>query len=160
MNMDWEWLSFNELGVDRLYEILAARNRVFVVEQKCFYQDADGLDVQAMHLLGRERGQTGGVIAYLRVLPPGLNTPGAPSIKYREHSMGRVLTLPEARGKGVGRQLMIQGLKRIQASYGDVAVRLSAQSYLEAFYKAFGFTRTTEPYLDAGIPHVGMLKRS
>jgi ElaA protein len=151
MTMDWEWLSFSELGVERLYDILSARQRVFVIEQKCLYLDTDGLDAPSMHLIGREKGQPG-IKAYLRVVPPGL--------RYREHSIGRVLTVPEARKQGVGRLLMIQGLKRIQSSYGDVAIRISAQAYLENFYKAFGFTRTTEPYQEDGIPHVGMLKRS
>ena len=64
----WEWLAFAQLDCRRLHAVLAARAAVFVVEQNCVYQDIDGLDEQAWHLMGWHRDAT--LAAYLRVLPP------------------------------------------------------------------------------------------
>jgi len=48
----WQWNTFDELGPHALYQVLALRQRVFVIEQQCIYPDLDGHDQQAMHLLG------------------------------------------------------------------------------------------------------------
>lgn len=146
---EWQWKGFTELAAAELYEMLALRQRVFVVEQNCAYLDADGLDLAAWHLYGRDKS-TKALHAYIRVLPPGL--------KYRETSLGRVLTAPEARGRGFAKAAMHEALRRIVLEYGaSQAIRISAQSYLEKFYSDFGFRRTGEAYLEDGIPHIEML---
>ena len=94
-----------------LYAICALRQRVFVVEQSCVYVDADGYDPPSRHLWAEREGV---LHAYLRIVPAG--------VKFAEVSLGRVVTAPEARGAGLGRELVRRGL----ASVGAVPVRIGA----------------------------------
>ncbi|KPQ37411.1 MAG: ElaA protein [Phormidesmis priestleyi Ana] len=143
----WTWRWFDELPATEVYEMLAVRQQVFVVEQDCLYLDADGRDSNAWHLFGYDPHQQ--LIAYARLLPP--NT------RYPEPSIGRVLVRKAARGHGLGRQLITLCLEKCGAEYPEQNVRISAQVYLTEFYKSFGFQPTGEPYDDGGIPHVGMV---
>jgi len=143
--VDWIWSRFEDLGVDNLYDALALRCRVFILEQGP-YLDPDGLDRQAWHLLGRDEG--GALQAYLRVVDAGL--------KYAEPSIGRVITAPEVRGSGQGRALMIEGLRRCRAAWPGQGVRINAQARLQAFYGSLGFQGVGEPYPEDGIPHLEM----
>ncbi len=145
--MRWTWQRFANLGVDDLYDALALRCRVFVLEQGP-YLDPDGLDRDSWHLLGRD--EPGVLQAYLRVVDPGL--------KYAEPSIGRVITSPERRGSGLGRALMAEGVARCLAAYPGQGIRISAQSHLERFYEGFGFGRIGADYPEDGIPHVEMLR--
>lgn len=145
--MNWTWLRFADLGVDHLYDALALRCRVFVLEQGP-YLDPDGLDRRCWHLLGRDAA--GPLHAYLRVVDPGA--------KYSEPSIGRVVTSPERRGTGLGRVLMAEGLARCAAVHPGQGIRISAQSRLERFYESFGFRRMGADYLEDDIPHVEMLR--
>lgn len=145
--MQWHWTRFAELGVDNLYDALALRCRVFILEQGP-YQDPDGLDRYAWHLLGRDAGDV--LQAYLRVVDPGF--------KYDEPSIGRVITAPEARGTGLGRELMTEGIRRCEAAWPGRGIRISAQAHLHGFYGSLGFDGVGEPYLEDDIPHLEMLK--
>lgn len=152
MTMEWQWSSYQALSKDDLYAILARRQEVFIVEQKCVYQDADGVDLQAFHLLGWQgQGAQRQLLAYLRCVFPG--------VKYPEISLGRVLSAPAVRGTGIGRELLEQGIRHAERQFPNQQIRISAQLYLEAFYAGFGFERTSEPYDEDGIPHVEMLRR-
>lgn len=144
----WIFRAWSELGRDELYEILVARARVFVVEQTCPYLDPDGVDRASHHLWSE--GDGGVVRAYLRVVAPGA--------KYAEPSLGRIITAPEARGGGLGRALVAEGLARCAALYGTVPVRIGAQRYLERFYGELGFVRASDEYDEDGIPHVEMVR--
>ena len=146
--MDWTWCRFAELGVDNLYDALALRCRVFVLEQGA-YLDPDGLDRCAWHLLGRD--DAGALQAYLRVVDPGR--------KYAEPSIGRVLTAPERRGSGLGRALMHEGLACCAQAWPGRDLRISAQARLQRFYEAFAFRPVGEAYLEDDIAHVEMLRR-
>ena len=151
--MEWEWLTFDELGADTLYEILKIRQTVFILEQNCQYQDADNLDRAAWHLIVWERDARSGekeIAGYLRVVFPGR--------KYEEPAIGRVLTAASHRGKGLGKQIMAAAMERIDQVYGKTPVRISAQKHLEDFYRGFGFNTVSAPYDDAGIPHIEMLR--
>jgi ElaA protein len=141
--MRWIDRSFAQLTVPELYAIIALRERVFVVEQNCPYQDADGADPVSHHLWADVDGR---IHAYLRIVPAG--------VKYTEVSIGRVITAPEARGTGLGKTLMQRGL----ALAGAVPVRISAQAHLEKFYVDLGFVRTSDVYDEDGIPHIEMLR--
>ena len=145
--MNWSWSRFESLGVDNLYDALALRCRVFVLEQGP-YLDPDGLDRQAWHLLGRDAQGT--LQAYLRIVDPGA--------KYAEPSMGRVVTSPELRGSGLGRRLVAEGVARCDAAWPGQGMRISAQAHLERFYGGWGFVRVGEPYLEDGIPHLEMVR--
>jgi ElaA protein len=146
VTLDWTWSRFAELGVDNLYDALALRCRVFVLEQGP-YLDPDGLDRHAWHLLGRDAA--GVLQAYLRVVDPGA--------RYDEPSIGRVITSPEARGTGLGRVLVGEGVARCHAAWPGCAIRISAQSHLEGFYGGFGFLRAGKDYGEDSIPHCQML---
>lgn len=148
--LHWRWFRFAELGVEPLYELLALRSRVFVVEQNCPYLDADGIDRHAWHLLGRD--DAGGLQACLRVVDPGA--------KFAEPSIGRVVTSPDARSRGLGRPLMSEGIRQCEALWPGRDIRISAQAHLARFYGSLGFEAVGEPYLDDNIPHQDMLRRS
>lgn len=145
--MNWTWVRFPDLSLDDLYDALALRCRVFILEQGAF-QDPDGLDQVSWHLLGRD--DAGKLQAYLRVVDPG--------VKYAERSIGRVITSAEVRGTGAGRQLMAEGLARCDATWPGEPIRISAQAHLQAFYGGFGFRAVGEPYAEDNIPHIEMLR--
>ena len=146
--MTWEWKLFARLTPSELYDALALRQTVFVVEQRCPYLDADGRDRNALHLLGRD--ESGILVAYLRLLPPGSRFPQA--------SIGRVVVAPTHRGRGLGRQLMVRALEQCGRDYPGEPLALSAQQYLEQFYASLGFVPTGEPYDEDGIPHIDMIR--
>jgi ElaA protein len=145
--VNWRWCRFDELGVDALYDALALRCRVFIVEQGP-YQDPDGLDRHAWHLLGRDHDDA--LVAYLRLVDPGR--------KYQEPSIGRVVVVPEMRGRALGRDLMREGIARCATAWPHHAIRISAQARLERFYRSLGFELVGDEYLEDGIPHVEMLR--
>lgn len=146
--LQWAWHRYGDLPRDDLYDALALRCRVFILEQGP-YLDVDGADRQAWHLLGHDAA--GALQAYLRVLDPGL--------KYSEPSIGRVITSPERRGTGLGRVLMHEGVARCTAAWPGQGIRISAQARLQRFYEGIGFEAVGAPYPEDGIPHIEMLRR-
>ena len=145
--IDWQWHAYDELSVSQWYSLIRARIAVFVVEQKCAYQELDNWDSQASHLVGWNDGE---VAAYLRCFAPG--------VKYAEASIGRILTTQAFRSGGFGREVVARGLARIDASFPGAAVRIGAQAHLERFYGSFGFRVASAPYDEDGIPHIQMLR--
>jgi ElaA protein len=143
--MHWSWTRFEDLGVYPLYDVLALRCRVFILEQGAFL-DPDGADPHSWHLLGRDAG--GVLQAYLRAVDPG--------IKYAEPSIGRVITAPEVRGSGLGKALMREGLARCAAQWPGQRLRISAQARLRGFYGELGFVPVSDEYPEDGIPHLQM----
>jgi ElaA protein len=136
--------AFDELSTSELYEVLALRQRVFVVEQKCAYLDCDGKDLRASHLLGRQGKD---LVAYARLLPRGAS--------YEESSIGRVASDPSVRGSGCGRELIREAIARTWETFGG-PIYIGAQRYLERFYAEVGFVVVGEPYDEDGIPHIHM----
>ncbi len=146
----WQWSRLPALAATELYAALAARQRVFAVEQNCAYLDADGHDAHAWHLLGwTHDGAAAELAAYLRVIDAGR--------KHVEPSIGRVLTMPAYRGTGLGRLLMTQGIVRARAVWPGHPIRISAQMRLEAFYASLAFRTVSAPFQEDGIAHVEML---
>jgi ElaA protein len=141
----WRLLSFDDLRVLELYEVLRLRSEVFVVEQRCIYQDMDGFDRQAMHLLGVQDGE---LKAYARCFEPG--------IKFAEASIGRVLVHSAARSTGLGHALMEQAIVATAQVWGPQAIRVGAQAHLAGFYAKHGFKDMGIPYTEDGIPHLEM----
>ena len=144
--MDYYIKRFKELTVEELYEILKIRNKVFVVEQNCVYQDCDNKDKEAYHLFIVDNEE---IIAYLRILGRG--------VSYSEVSVGRVLSNKKYRGKGLGQVAMIKAIEFINNTLNENKVRISAQEYAVPFYEGVGFKVVSKPYLEDDIPHVEML---
>jgi ElaA protein len=144
----WQWTRFEGLSLQALYELLALRQKVFVLEQGP-YLDADGLDQRSWHLLGRD--EKGELLLYLRVVDPGL--------KYDEPSIGRVVIDKSLRGTGLGRVMMGEAVRRCDQAWPGRANRISAQAHLARFYGEFGYVPVGEPYLEDNIPHQEMLRQ-
>lgn len=144
--IEWQYKKFDELTSIELYEILKLRNLVFVVEQNCVYLDTDDKDLQSWHLFGYHQKQ---LIAYLRILPPG--------ISYNEASIGRVVTHPDFRKFGYGIELMKIGIEKTLQQYNTSVIKISAQCYLLNFYSNLGFVAIGEEYLEDDIPHIEMI---
>ncbi|QXC34367.1 GNAT family N-acetyltransferase [Aeromonas sp. FDAARGOS 1407] len=148
--MNWILKPWSELTTDELYELLALRAEVFVVEQTCPFQDLDGLDRRegVWHLLGY-RGDL--LAAYARVIAPGIGDDSGAAI-------GRVVTSPRARGDGLGHQLIGEAVKACEVRWPAHSIWLGAQAHLQGFYGQHGFVAEGEGYLEDDIPHIGMRK--
>ena len=145
-NLSWVWKSFSDLKRDELYNILRFRQEIFVVEQKSWYLDADGLDHCSLHLLALDKGI---LIGYLRLTPPGK--------KYPETSIGRVSISEGYRGEKLGDHLLSVGIQKGKEVYGSGSCRISAQEYLISYYEKHGFKVQGNPYDEDGIQHIEML---
>lgn len=145
--LTWRCLPFDALHARTLYALLQLRAEVFVVEQTCVFQDMDGADAQCFHLLGESARGLG---AYARLVPPGL--------KYPEASIGRVVTLPAARGGGLGHALMSEAVRALVSLWGVQPIRIGAQAHLQAFYGQHGFTPAGPIYIEDGIDHIEMVR--
>ncbi len=153
-NITWSCKPFNDLTNEELYEIFRLRISVFVVEQNCPYQDADGKDQKSLHIMGYAPSpalplQGRELTAYARIVLPG--------VSYKEVSIGRVVTSQKARRTGVGKILMEKTMEYIKKEFGKAPIRIGAQAYLQKFYEDFGFVREGNEYLEDGIPHIIML---
>lgn len=146
--LQFSCIPFDLLTAGELYQIMALRQEVFVVEQNCPYLDADGKDLHAWHLMARD-GE-GCLLAYTRLLPEGVSYPGYTSI-------GRVVSAPAARGTGAGREIVRRSIAMCRHLFGETPIKIGAQSYLLAFYSSLGFRSTGEEYLEDGIPHTKMI---
>ena len=144
-HLNWNCKKFSELGTTELYSILRLRSEVFIVEQKCVYQDLDDSDQPALHVMAFLDDE---LVAYARALPPG--------IKYESSSIGRVVTSSKIRRDGYGKVLVEKVIASCRENWPQHDITISAQHYLESFYKSFGFITESEPYLEDDIPHVLM----
>jgi ElaA protein len=145
--MNWQLKTFDALSNRELYEILRLRNAVFVVEQNCVYLDTDGADLQCLHLF--QTSGTGEILAYCRIVPPG--------IFYPESSIGRVLSNPQERKKGLGKELMEKAIACCLQKYPGRGIQIGAQLYLKNFYTRLGFSAQGGIYLEDGIEHIKMI---
>ncbi|MCH5225526.1 MAG: GNAT family N-acetyltransferase [Muribaculaceae bacterium] len=136
---------FEDLTLEELYGFLHCRQEVFVVEQNIIYQDLDYIDQHSTHMFIRHEGK---IAAYLRIIDPG--------VKYKESSIGRVLTMPEFRHKGLSRKLMIQAIEEVKAK-DQMPIKIEAQEYLRNFYESLGFKTLSAPFILEGISHIEML---
>lgn len=143
----WSFKPFGALTATELYDVLALRSAVFVVEQRCIFHDIDGTDDQALHLLGWLNGD---LVAYARCFAAG--------IKYPEAAIGRVISHSSQRGTGLGHRLMHQVLGNIAAHWGAQPIRIGAQARLASFYTAHGFVSTSIAYVEDGIDHIEMVR--
>ena len=139
--------TFQELTINELYDLLQLRSEVFVVEQNCVYQDIDGKDTKAIHVIGKKNNK---IVAYTRIFKPG---------DYFEYaSVGRVVVRNIERQHKYGYDLMEASIKTIKDYFNTTTIELSAQVYLKKFYNTLGFQEVGVEYLEDGIPHINMIK--
>jgi ElaA protein len=146
MSIAFTWYRFGEMSNADLYGMLRLRTEVFVMEQECPFQDMDNSDQVAWHLVGKHGDE---VVACARVFAPG--------VKYAEASIGRIISALKLRGTGVGKQVVQHGIDQCHKLFGNVPIRIGAQSRLERFYGGFGFVRDGADYIEDGIPHCEMV---
>lgn len=146
MSLHWQWATLDALSAREWHEVGMLRQAVFIVEQRCAFPDLDELDLNSLHLLGRNAA--GELWAYLRLVPPGG--------KYDTPSIGRVVTASAARGSGAGRALMQEGMAEHQRRYPGQPNTIGGQAYLNAFYESLGFETISEVYLEDDIEHYHM----
>ncbi len=144
--IEWKLAAFDALSVAELYALLQLRTEVFAVEQNCAFQDMDGADAQATHLMGQQGGQ---LLAYARCFPAG--------IKFTEASIGRVVTRSQVRRTGLGHLLMQRAVASVCSLWGSQPIRIGAQARLKDFYSQHGFVDVGKPYIEDGIDHLEML---
>ncbi|MET1114515.1 MAG: GNAT family N-acetyltransferase [Comamonas sp.] len=147
MELQFHWSRLESLTGLEVHEILQARVAVFVVEQKCPYQEVDDMDPLAWHLTARLGGQ---LAAYIRVVDPG--------VKYPQPSIGRVMTLANFRHRQLGRALMAEAIRFTELKFPGLGIQIGAQVYLQQFYASFGFEAVGEVYEEDGIPHLDMVR--
>ncbi|MGB5819516.1 MAG: GNAT family N-acetyltransferase [Saonia sp.] len=141
--------AFSELSIKELYAILQLRSEVFVVEQDCVYQDIDGKDERALHVIGVKNNT---IVAYTRIFKRG--------DYFKEASIGRVVVKESERKYGYGRDIMMASIKAAEEHLKETVIHLSAQTYLQKFYNSLGFIAEGKEYLEDGIPHIGMIRTS
>ena len=138
---------FDELSTQELHDLLQLRSAVFVVEQDCVYQDIDGKDMKALHILGYKNDK---LVAYTRAFKPG--------DYFSEAAIGRVVVLKSERAFNLGYDIMRATTEAIQEMYNTDSIKLSAQTYLTHFYENLGFEKQGAEYLEDGIPHIEMIR--
>lgn len=145
--MKTTYKSFQQLSVYELYDILALRTEVFIVEQNCPYQDEDGLDHRALHVMMYDNDV---LVSYCRLFDK--------NIKYPTTSIGRVIVKPTHRNRALGHVLIQSAIEIIAKEFNTNTITISAQEHLRKFYETHGFVKTSETYLEDNIPHIEMLR--
>ena len=138
--------TFSQLTTKELYDLLQLRSEVFVVEQDCVYQDIDGKDQIALHVLGFKDEV---LVGYTRIFKPG---------DYFElASIGRVVVKENERKHKYGYDIMDASIKTIKDVFNTTDINISAQCYLKRFYNNLQFFEVGDQYLEDGIPHIAMI---
>lgn len=144
-NITFKIKRFDALSADELYSVLQLREAVFIVEQNCVYQDIDGKDGKALHVIGEYNGKT---VAYARLFKSG--------DYFDQASIGRVVVATDYRDRKWGHDLMREAIGAVEKYFGEKQITISAQEYLKKFYESHGFVKTSETYLEDDIPHIQM----
>ena len=145
--MEFNVKSFDQLTTSELYAVLQLRSEVFVVEQDCVYQDIDGKDQKALHVLGFKNNQ---LIAYTRLFKP--------ADYYEFASIGRVIVKQDERKYGYGHDLIQFSIDTVKDQFSTTTIKIGAQTYLRKFYESHGFKKVGEDYIEDGIPHIYMVR--
>lgn len=133
----------DQLTAQDVYDIWRIRDAVFAVEQQCDEEDVDGRDLlpATTHLwFADDAGPT----SYLRSF-----------VEQGVRHVGRVCTRKDQRGLGLSGRL-VEECARL---WGDDVIVLNAQAHLEGWYGRFGYVRSGENFMEAGIDHVPMTRQ-
>ena len=147
---DARWARLKDLSAIDVHDLLKLRQDVFLLEQSSLYQDIDGLDLDAMHLLVRSKPE-GELVGVIRLFAE----PEAGRAR-----IGRVVISSGERGSGLGRKLMLAGLEKAAELARGCPVDLSAQAHLERFYQSLGFETVSDRYVKDSIDHIDMVCRT
>ena len=147
--MQWILKKFNDLTVNEFHDILQLRINIFIVEQNCPYPELDNKDKIAFHLFGIDKNNK--IIAYTRIFKPG--------DFYKEVAFGRVVVHKEYRNEKIGSQLVKETIIETHKLFGNINIKIGAQTYLKDFYQSFGFQQVDDDYIEDGIPHIHMVKK-
>ena len=141
--MEMQFVHYNDLSKDDLYQILRLRAEVFVVEQDCVYLDLDGYDTEAWHVFVRDDGR---IIACSRVFVDNED----------EVRIGRVVVAHDCRRRGVATGMLRKCIEIAGTAYKAKSIVLDAQTYALSLYEAVGFRIDSDEFLEDGIPHYRM----
>lgn len=145
--MEVKIVPFSRLSLTELYEILKIRSEIFVLEQECIYIDPDGKDPEALHLIATEENE---IIGTARIFAPG--------VKHEEASFGRLGITDSYRERGYAHELVSEIHSYIKHEYGNVSIRIEAQSHLRAFYSRHGYQADGAAFILDDIEHVEMVR--
>lgn len=145
--MEIKVLPYEDLSRDQLYDILQLRAQIFVVEQDCVYQDLDGKDRDAFHLIARENHR---IIGTARIFKPGYNCD--------EACFGRLSIEESYRERGYAHTMINEIHSFIKKEFGSVGVRIEAQNHLRAFYSKHGYKAEGATYNLDNIEHIQMIR--
>lgn len=162
----WEFHHFESLDTAALFALMKLRVDVFVVEQACAYQELDDADTapETIHLLGFAGAE---LAAYARAMPvdthapePGPTASAATPPTLPPIRIGRVVIARPWRGKGLATALMQQLMSHLQEHFPGRDHCLAAQQSVLSLYAALGFVTVSDVYLEDGIAHVDMMRRT
>jgi ElaA protein len=149
--MTWEMKTWSQMSADDVFAVMKLRTDVFFLEQRITEEELDhhDRDPNTTHLWAED--EAGNAIAYARVVTQNPPPEGDAGIGL---SIGRLVVDPQYRGQGLGHELMRRALKHC----GEVPVVLHAQQWVAGLYAAHGFVTLGEPFDEAGIVHVRMVR--
>jgi predicted GNAT family N-acyltransferase len=148
--MDWKCCEFGQLSSAEIYQILRARNAILVVENAHMHQDIDGKDGSAVHVFAVDTiGGESLVVAYARLRPGDEVDP--------EAMIDKSLTHTTRRDDDTADRLIERALAAAHERWPQAPVRTHSPVHREAFYKRFGFRKVDGPFLQHGMPFIGML---
>jgi len=142
--MRLEVKAWNQLSRKEINDIFSLRSEVFVIEQECIYQDVDGKDEKADHVMLFVNNE---LVGYTRVFNE--------NIYFKEASFGRAVVKKSHRGEGYGHLLVEKSLEHLKTNKQS-PIKISAQSHLKEFYSSHGFVAKGEEYMEDEIPHTAM----
>jgi ElaA protein len=147
--MNWKCSDFEHLSTKELYSILRERSTVFIVEHAHIHLDIDDKDETALHVFLLEAGQTRPQIgAYARLLPGDELDP--------EVIIDKLLTNSTRRDDDTHDLLVTHVLAAAQTAWPGRPIHVSVPTQQENFYEVFGFRKTVGPFLEHGMPYLGM----
>jgi ElaA protein len=150
--MDWKCCEFTQLSSVELYLILRARNAILVVENAHMHLDIDGKDENAVHVFALDTvGGESLVVAYARLRPGDEVDP--------EAVIDKQLTHTTHQDDDTADRLIEHVLSAACERWPHAPVRTHSSVHRESFYKRFGFRKVDGPFLQHGLPFIGMIRR-
>lgn len=135
---------WTQMRHETAYNIARLRNRVYVMEQGLTsVEELDGRDLETTTQIWWIQIE-GVPVSTLRVLRENAAT----------LSIGRVATDKAFRGHGLASAL----IRAVMAYYPDQQLRLNAQIHLQDWYRTFGLETVGEPFYEANLEHVTMIR--